>query len=89
VTVKDAMRTKTIPRGRGRLIRNELAKGPCTAAEMGAILRLPMRICSAWLGLLRCKGQAQVVGQRPVGRRFSNIYALLPAEEIRRRVRRG
>ena len=47
--------------GNGKRIRAALKQGPCTASEMGAILNLPMRICSAWLGFLRCKGEAVVV----------------------------
>jgi hypothetical protein len=73
--------------GRGKLVRQALEEGPVTASELAAILELEgragMRICSAWLGWMRCKGQARVIGQRRVqtsrygdGGRLSNIYAL-------------
>lgn len=54
----------------------ELREGPCTAAELGAILGWPMRKASAWLGNLRCAGVVDVMGTRPVGNRHSFIYQL-------------
>lgn len=61
---------------RKETILRELAKGPVSASELGAILDLPMRICSAWLGLFRCTGVVEVIGTRRMGTRQSNIYAL-------------
>ena len=53
-----------------------LEEGPVTASELGAILEVPMRNCSAWLGNLRCAGIVEVTGKRSMGARTSNIYAL-------------
>lgn len=41
---------------------------------VGAELGLPMRVCSAWLGMWRCKGRVKVVGKVNTGRRLSNLY---------------
>lgn len=62
--------------GNGARIRAALAEGPVGASELGAILELPMRTCSAWLGMMRCKGETVVIGKIRQGRRFSNLYAL-------------
>lgn len=64
-----------------RLVLITLDEGPVTASEMGAILEVPMRNCSAWLGNLRCAGVVEVIGKRNTGTRSSNIYALRHARK--------
>ena len=75
-----SMRGKT--KGNGERIREALMQAPGAAAEIAACLDLPMRTCSAWLGMWRCKGLVEVIGRVNTGRRLSNLYALsCPANE--------
>ena len=71
------------PMLRKQTILDALQDGPVTASELGAILELPMRICSAWLGNLRCAGVVEVIGTRTMGKRQSNIYNLAQGSRLR------
>jgi hypothetical protein len=62
--------------GNGKRILGALRQAPGTASEIGACLGLPMRICSAWLGMWRCKGTVEVIGKVNTGRRTSYLYAI-------------
>jgi hypothetical protein len=66
------------PALRGQVVLRELLVGPVCASELGAILGVPMRNCSAWLGLFRTQGIVEVVGTVRHGHRLSFLYALTP-----------
>jgi hypothetical protein len=77
----DAAGTQAVKRNAA--IRGCLAKGPCTSAEIAAILGIPARSAQVGVWVLCDIGHAQVSGRAfAPGTRASKLYALTPRGEL-------
>lgn len=64
-------------RTRKQVILEELERGPATAVELAACLRLRRNICSAWLAWLHSRGLVQVISTSgQISGHRSRVYGL-------------